>query len=245
PMGRPETIDETARLVDEAGGTGIPVRVDHADPSQVRELIDRIVEGRGRLDILVNDVWGGDPLTDWGASFWEHDLGNGIALVRNAVETHLITSWHAAPLLMRTPGSLIVEVTDGVSDRYRGSLFYDLAKASVIRLAMAQAEELRTHGVTVLALTPGFLRSETVLEHFGVDEENWQAGIATDPNFAFSETPRYIGRAVASLAADPNKMRRTGTATSTWELARAYGFDDVDGTRPDWGSRARELGISA
>jgi NAD(P)-dependent dehydrogenase (short-subunit alcohol dehydrogenase family) len=209
PMGRPETIEDTARLVDEAGGTGIPVRIDHTEPEEVRMLIERIAEGHGRLDILVNDVWGGDPLTEWDTPFWQHDLTNGIALLRNAVETHIITSWHAAPLLAKTPGSLVIEVTDGVSDRYRGSLFYDLAKAAVIRLAVAQAADLRPHGVTVVALTPGFLRSEAVLEHFGVDEAGWRDGIAKDPNFAFSETPRYIGRAVASLAADADKLQRS------------------------------------
>jgi NAD(P)-dependent dehydrogenase (short-subunit alcohol dehydrogenase family) len=244
PMARRETIEETARLVDEAGGTGIPVRVDHADSDQVRALIERITDSRGSLDILVNDVWGGDPLTEWDTPFWQHDLANGVALWRNAVETHLITSWHAAPLLASTPGSMIVEVTDGVSDRYRGSLFYDLAKSAVIRLAVAQAEDLRPHGVTVVALTPGFLRSEAMLEHFGVNEGNWRTGIDKDPNFAFSETPRYIGRAIASLAADPHKLQRTGTATATWELAKAYGFIDVEGTQPDWGQRARDLGLS-
>ncbi|HZO70365.1 MAG TPA: SDR family oxidoreductase [Kribbellaceae bacterium] len=245
PLGRPETIEDTARLVDEAGGTGIPVRIDHTEPEEVRTLIERIAYGHGRLDILVNDVWGGDPLTEWDTPFWQHDLINGIALLRNAVETHIITSWHAAPLLAKTPGSLVIEVTDGVSDRYRGSLFYDLAKAAVIRLAVAQAADLRPHGVTVVALTPGFLRSEAVLEHFGVDEAGWRNGIARDPNFAFSETPRYIGRAIASLAADADKLQRSGTATSTWELAKAYGFVDIDGTQPDWGQRARELGLSA
>jgi NAD(P)-dependent dehydrogenase (short-subunit alcohol dehydrogenase family) len=210
----------------------------------VRALIGRIADGRGRLDILVNDIWGGDPLTEWDTPFWQQDLTNGIALLRNAVETHLITSWHAAPLLASTPGSTIVEITDGVSDRYRGSLFYDLAKSAVIRLAVAQAEDLRPHDVTVVALTPGFLRSEAMLEHFGVDDENWRAGTEKDPDFAYSETPRYIGRAVASLAADPHKHQRTGTATATWELAKAYGFVDVDGTQPDWGQRARDLGVS-
>ncbi len=154
PMARRETIDETARLVDEAGGTGIPVRVDHADTEQVRALIERISDGHGRLDLLVNDIWGGDPLTEWDTPFWQHDLANGIALLRNAVETHLITSWHAAPLLASTPGSMIVEITDGVSDRYRGSLFYDLAKSAVIRLAVAQAEDLRPHGVTRRRVDP-------------------------------------------------------------------------------------------
>jgi NAD(P)-dependent dehydrogenase (short-subunit alcohol dehydrogenase family) len=239
-MQRPETIDETAELVNRAGGTGIAVQADHADAGQVRSLIERIDRESGRLDLLVNDIWGGDPLAQWGTAFWEHDLDNGLRLLRGAIETHIITSWHAAPLMTRTPGGLIVEVTDGTETRYRGSLFYDLAKASVIRLALAQAEELRTHGITVVALTPGFLRSEAVLDHFGVTAQTWRDAIAKDPHLAASETPRYIGRAVACLAADPGKMADTGTATASWELARRYGFTDTDGTAPDWGSYARE-----
>jgi NAD(P)-dependent dehydrogenase (short-subunit alcohol dehydrogenase family) len=243
PMGRPETIEGTAERVDEAGGTGIPVRVDHADSEQVRGLIQRIADEHGRLDVLVNDVWGGDPLTEWETPFWRHDLANGLSLIRNAVETHIITSWHAAPLLVRTGGSLIVEVTDGVAEQYRGSFFYDVAKSAVIRLAVAKAADLRADGVTVVALTPGFLRSEAVLDHFGVDEGHWRDAIPKDPNFAFSETPRYIGRAVAALAADPDKLRSTGSATSTWDLAEVYGFVDVDGAQPNWGQRAREIGL--
>jgi NAD(P)-dependent dehydrogenase (short-subunit alcohol dehydrogenase family) len=239
-MQRPETIDETAELVSRAGGTGIPVQADHADASQVRALIEQIGRDHGRLDLLVNDIWGGDPLTQWDTPFWEHDLANGLRLLRGAVETHVITSWHAAPLMTRTPGGLIVEVTDGTETRYRGSLFYDLAKASVIRLALAQAEELRSHGITVVALTPGFLRSEAVLDHFSVTAETWHDAIAKDPHFAASETPRYIGRAVACLAADPDKMADTGTATASWELALRYGFTDTDGITPDWGRYARE-----
>lgn len=240
PLQRPETIDETAELVNRAGGTGIAVRADHADAGQVRSLIERIDRESGRLDLLVNDIWGGDPLAQWDTAFWEHDLDNGLRLLRGAIETHIITSWHAAPLMTRTPGGLIVEVTDGTETRYRGSLFYDLAKASVIRLALAQAEELKTHGITVIALTPGFLRSEAVLDHFGVTAQTWRDAIAKDPHFAASETPRYIGRAVACLAADPGKLADTGTATASWELARRYGFTDTDGTAPDWGSYARE-----
>ena len=240
PLQRPETIDETAELINRAGGTGIAVQADHADAGQVRSLIERIDRESGRLDLLVNDIWGGDPLAQWDTAFWEHDLDNGLRLLRGAVETHIITSWHAAPLMTRTPGGLIVEVTDGTETRYRGSLFYDLAKASVIRLALAQAEELKTHGITVIALTPGFLRSEAVLDHFGVTAQTWRDAIAKDPHFAASETPRYIGRAVACLAADPGKMADTGTATASWELARRYGFTDTDDTTPDWGSYARE-----
>jgi len=240
PMGRPETIEETARLVDAAGGTGVAVKVDHASPDQVRDLIRRIDAEQGHLDILVNDIWGGDPLAEWGVAFWEHDLANGVSLLRGAVETHLVTSWHAVPLMIRTPGGLVVEVTDGVGPRYRGSLFYDLAKASAIRLALAQGEELRAHQIAAVAVSPGFLRSEAMLELFGVTEANWRDGIAKDPHFAFSETPRYVGRAVAALAADADKMVRTGTATATWELYQAYGFTDVDGTQPDWGHHARD-----
>ena len=239
-MQRPETIDETAELVNRAGGTGIPVRADHSDASQVRSLIERIGRDHGRLDLLVNDIWGDDPLTQWGAAYWEHDLDNGLRLLRGAVETHIITSWHATPLMTSTPGGLIVEVTDGTEAQYRGSLFYDLAKASVIRLALAQAAELKPHGITAVALTPGFLRSEAMLDHFGVTAETWRDAITKDPHFAASETPRYIGRAVAHLAADPGKMACTGTATASWELARRYGFTDTDGTTPDWGHHARE-----
>lgn len=241
PMGRPETIEETAALVTEAGGQGIAVPVDHSDVGEVARLIERVgSEQDGRLDVLVNDVWGGDPLTDWDSPFWEHSLEDGLALVRQAVETHIITSWHAAPLMVRRRSGLILEITDGVGPRYRGSLFYDLAKASAIRLALAQAEELRPHGVAALALTPGFLRSEAMLDHFAVGEGNWRDAVTRDPHFATSETPTFIGRAVVALAADPDLAPRSGRATSTWELARKYGFTDRDGSRPDWGAHFAE-----
>lgn len=241
-LGRRETIEETADLVSEAGGTGVAVRVDHADRHDVAALIQRVGREQGRLDVLVNDVWGGDPLTEWDAKFWEHDLDNGIALLRNAVETHINTTWHAADLLISTPDSLVVEVTDGVSDRYRGTLFYDLAKTCTSRLARAQAEDLREHGVTAVAVTPGFLRSEAVLEIFGVTEATWREGIVRDPHFAHSETPRYLGRGVAALAADPDKGELNGTTTASWLLARRYGLTDVDGSQPDWGQHALDLG---
>jgi NAD(P)-dependent dehydrogenase (short-subunit alcohol dehydrogenase family) len=240
-MNRPETIDETARLVREAGGQGIAVRVDHTRPDDVRALFRRVAAERdGRLDVLVNDIWGGDPLTEWGTPFWEHSLVNGLRMHELAVTTHIITSWHAAPLMAARGSGLIVEVTDGESDRYRGSFFYDLAKASVIRLALAQAEDLRPHGVSAVAITPGFLRSEAVLEHFGVREVNWREAVARDPHFAASETPRYVGRAVAALAADPAVASRSGSVLTSWDLAREYGFTDVDGSRPDWGAHFRE-----
>ncbi|MEE9414897.1 MAG: SDR family oxidoreductase [Acidimicrobiales bacterium] len=240
PMQRPETIDETAALVDEAGGTGIAIRTDHSQPAEIEALANIISTDHNRLDILVNDIWGGDPMTEWEAPFWEQDLSNGLALLRQAIDTHLMTSWHTAPLLTAdSRGGLVVEVTDGVSSRYRGSLFYDLAKSSVIRLAVAQAEDFRPHDVAVVAMSPGFLRSEAMLEHFGVSTATWRVAIASDPHFAFSETPHYIGRAIAALAADPNKMDYTGTATATWELYDRYGFTDLDGTQPDWGHHMR------
>jgi NAD(P)-dependent dehydrogenase (short-subunit alcohol dehydrogenase family) len=240
PMGRPETIEETAELVTAAGGRGVAARVDHSRPSEVSALVERIAADHGRLDVLVNDVWGGDPLTNWSAPFWKHSLEDGVALLRQAVETHLITSHYAAPLMIDGGAGLIVEVTDGVGDDYRGNLFYDLAKASVIRIARAQAAELAGHGVTAVALTPGFLRSEAVLDHFGVTADRWRDAIAKDRHFAASETPRYIGRAVAALAADAGVARWNGQALSTWQLAREYGFVDVDGSQPDWGSHYAE-----
>ncbi|MGW4651399.1 SDR family oxidoreductase [Kitasatospora sp. NPDC004289] len=242
-LDRPETIEATAELVTAAGGLGIPVRVDHADSASVRALVERIAaEQDGRLDVLVNSVWGGDPLTDWEHPLWEQDLDTGLRLLRQAVETHVITSRHALPLMVARGSGLVVEVTDGNTARYRGSFFYDLAKSSVIRLAVAQAAELKPHGVAAVALTPGFLRSEALLEHFGVTEENWRDAVAKDPNFAHSETPAYLGRAVAALAADPDVMAKSGRALATWGLYREYGFTDADGTQPDFAAHwAAEL----
>ncbi len=194
PMARAETIEDTAELVDEAGGRGIAVRVDHTIPADVATLVRRVAdEHDGRLDVLVNNVWGGDPLTEW-VPFWQHDLSNGLQIQTNGVHTHLVTSWHAAPLMIARGRGLIVEITDGVDARYRGSLFYDLAKASVVRLAVAQAEELREHRIAAVAVSPGFLRSEAMLDHFGVTEATWRDAIATDRHFAASETPRVVSR---------------------------------------------------
>jgi NAD(P)-dependent dehydrogenase (short-subunit alcohol dehydrogenase family) len=236
PMDRPETIEETAAQVDAAGGTGIPVQVDHNDAEQVRKLAGRI----DRLDLLVNGVWGGDPLTDWSHPLWEQDLQTGLELVRNAVETHIVTSHALLPKLIANRKGLVVEVTDGNTARYRGSFFYDLAKHSVIRLAQAQAHELRPHNVAAVALTPGFLRSEAVLEHFHTTEHDWRD--TTDPHFARSESPAYLGRAVAALAQDPDILEKSGRALDTASLAREYGFTDTDGTQPDFpGYWAAEL----
>lgn len=240
-MGRPETLDETAERVNAAGGVGIPVRVDHLRESEVQALFERVsAEQQGRLDVLVNDVWGGDANAQWGVPFWEMDAGRAWSLLETALRTHLITARHGAPLLVKRGKGLIVEVTDGNQAWYRGALAYDLAKAAVTRLAFGMAEELRPHGVTALALTPGFLRSEAVLDHFGVTEATWREGAKKDPHFAHSETPLYVGRAVAALAADPNVLERSGRVWSSWDLAKAYGFTDADGTRPDWGAHWRD-----
>jgi NAD(P)-dependent dehydrogenase (short-subunit alcohol dehydrogenase family) len=240
-MDRPETIEETAELVTAAGGTGVAIAVDHAVPGQVEALVARIdADHGGRLDVLVNDIWGGDPLTHWGRRFWEYPLDDGLRLLRQAIDTHLITSRYAVPLMLRRRAGLIVEITDGVGADYRGSLYYDLAKTSVIRLAFAQAEELRPHGIAAVALTPGFLRSEAMLDIFGVGPDNWRDAIAMDRHFAASESPLFVGRAVAALAADPDIMTRSGQALSSWQLAHDYGFVDADGSRPDWGRHFRE-----
>ncbi|NUP50705.1 MAG: SDR family NAD(P)-dependent oxidoreductase [Catenulispora sp.] len=234
-MDRPETVEETADLISAAGGTAIPVHTDHSRAEEVQALVDRIAaEQNGRLDILVNCVWGGDPLTQWGPPLWEQNLEMGLRLLRQAVETHIITSRLALPLMVTRKSGLVVEVTDGNTARYRGSFFYDLAKSTVIRLAFAQAAELEPHGVTAVAITPGFLRSEAMLEGFGVTEATWREGAAKDPNFAASETPAYLGRAVAALAADPAVSAKSGQALATWDLYKEYGFTDSDGSQPDW-----------
>ena len=235
---RPETIEETAELVSAAGGTGIAVRVDHLEPAEVEALVGRIDAERGRLDVLVNDVWGGELLFEWNAPVWQHDLANGLRILRLALDTHLITSHFALPLLIRRPGGLVVEMTDGTreynAEHYRLSAFYDLAKWGVLRLAFAQAQELAPHGSAAVALTPGWMRSEMMLEHYGVTEANWRDGAATNPHFAaISESPRFVGRAVAALAADPDLGRRNGGSFSSGGLAREYGFTDLDGSRPD------------
>jgi NAD(P)-dependent dehydrogenase (short-subunit alcohol dehydrogenase family) len=234
---RPETIEETAELVDRAGGVGIPVRVDHLERDQVRELVGRIEREQGRLDILVNDIWGAENLVTWERRMWEQDLDKGLRTLRLAVETHIVTSHAALPLLVRRPGGLVVEVTDGTTayndKNYRVSFFYDLAKVTVARMGFALAEELRPFGGTAVALTPGWLRSEFMLELFGVTEETWRDALAKEPHFAISETPAFVGRAVAALAADPDRARWSGQSLSSGELAKVYGFTDVDGSRPD------------
>lgn len=215
------------------------VRVDHTDIDQVRALVERIEREAGRLDLLVNDIWGGDELCEWGKSFWELDMERSLSLLRRGLETHLNTSRFAVPLLEATGAGLVVEVTDGDGLYYRSNLVYDLAKLMLMRLAFGMSEELAPHGVSALAISPGFLRSEAMLAHFGVAEDNWRDAIASDPHFLFSETPLYLGRAVAALAADPRVSRWSGRVLSTWQLQPEYGFVDADGATPDWGAHAR------
>jgi NAD(P)-dependent dehydrogenase (short-subunit alcohol dehydrogenase family) len=235
-IGRSETIEETAGLVSEAGGEGIAVRVDHLVPREVEALVARIRAERGRLDILINDIWGGEHLFEWNKAVWEHNLENGLRLLRLAVDTHLITAHHALPLLIAKPGGLLVEVTDGTAaynaDHYRLSVFYDLAKTAAIRMAWAHAKDLARHGATAVAMTPGWMRSEQMLDNWGVTENNWRDA-KVSPHFVISESPRFVGRAVAALAADPERARWTGQSLSSGGLAKVYGFTDLDGSRPD------------
>ncbi len=234
---RPETIEETAELVDAAGGRGIPVRVDHLVPAEVERLVARIRSEQGRLDILVNDVWGGETLFEWDTPIWKHDLEKGLRLLDLGVRTHLITAHYALRLLIEQPGGLLVEVTDGTADynarTYRINPFYDLAKVSVLRMAWAHARDLAPLGATSVCITPGWLRSEMMLEGFGVREDNWREATAQIPHFVISETPRFVGRAVVALAADPDRSRWNGQSLSSGGLAKIYGFTDLDGSRPD------------
>jgi NAD(P)-dependent dehydrogenase (short-subunit alcohol dehydrogenase family) len=234
---RPETIEETAELVTASGGRGIAVQVDHLVADDVRSLVERIRTEQGRLDILVNDIWGGEKLFEWDKPVWDHNLENGLRMLRLAIDTHLITAHHALPLMIEQPGGLLVEVTDGTAeynaDHYRLSPFYDLAKVAVNRMAWAHAKDLAKHAATSVSLTPGWLRSEMMLEAFGVHEENWRDATATVPHFIISETPRFVGRAVAALAGDPNRARWNGQSLSSGGLAQVYGFTDLDGSRPD------------
>ncbi len=235
-VNRPETIEETAELVTAAGGEGIAVPTNHLQPDQVRVLVERIDRERGRLDVLVNDVWGGDHLLTFGKRLWELDLDAGLRMLRLGIDTHAITSYYALPLLIRRPGGLVVEVTDGTTEfnrRYRESFFFDLAKTAPARMAFALSEELGDFGGTAVCVTPGFLRSEEMLDHFGVTEETWRDAVAKEPHFAIAESPVFLGRAVAALAADPDRARWNGKSTYSGELARAYGVTDTDGSRPD------------
>lgn len=262
---RAETIEETAELVTQLGGSGIAVAVDHLDPDQVKTLAEQIRTNHGHIDVLVNDIWGGELLKggpeQWNTPIWGHDLDNGLRILRLTIDTHLITSHHLLPLLIDKPGGLLVEVTDGTADynasRYRLSVFYDLAKVAVNRLAFSQGHELEPYGATAVAITPGWLRSEMMLDNFGVSEENWRDAIdrttadndhSAPADFALSESPRYVGRAVVALASDPDRARWNQKSVSSGQLAREYGFTDLDGSRPDiWRyiEEIREPGLHA
>jgi NAD(P)-dependent dehydrogenase (short-subunit alcohol dehydrogenase family) len=242
---RPETIEETAERVSASGGDGIAVRVDHLVPDEVKELVDRIRAEQGRLDVLVNDMWGGENLKEWNTPVWKHDLQNGLRMLSLGVHTHLITAHFALALLIERPGGLLVEVTDGTADynaeHYRINPFYDLAKVAVTRMAWAHAQDLAAHGATAVSITPGWLRSEMMLDAFGVTEENWRDATLRVPHFVISETPHFLGRAVAALAADPDRSRWNGQSLSSGDLAKVYGFTDLDGSRPDAWRYVREV----
>ena len=238
---RAETIEDTAELVTDLGGTGIAAVVDHLDPDQVTRLADDIRREHGHIDVLVNDIWGAEQLkggpADWNKPIWELDLDDGLRILRLAIDTHLITSHHLLPLLVDKPGGLLVEVTDGTaqhnSSRYRISVFYDLAKVAVNRLAFSQGHELEPFGATAVAVTPGWLRSEMMLDAFGVSEESWRESDIAPPDFALSESPRYVGRAVVALASDPDRTRWNQRSVNSGQLALEYGFTDIDGSQPD------------
>lgn len=246
---RGETIEETAELVTRLGGVGIAAQVDHLDSGQVRRLAERVRDDHGHIDVLVNDIWGGEvlkgPPPTWNTPIWQHDLDSGLRILRLAVDTHLITSHHLLPLLVDRPGGLLVEVTDGTAafnaDQYRISVYYDLAKVAVNRLGFSQGHELEPHGATAVAITPGWLRSEMMLDNFGVTEDNWRDALdgsvegypAAPEGFESSESPRYVGRAIVALAADPGRTRWNQHSVTSADLAREYGFTDVDGSQPD------------
>jgi len=236
-MDRPETIEETVELIEREGGRGVAAQVDHLDAAQVEALVSRIEREHGRLDVLVNDIWGGDKFIEWNVPVWQHSLERGLHMLRLAIDTHIITNHFALPLLIKNPGGLVVEVTDGTaeynSDHYRLSLFYDLAKTSVVRMAWALGQELGSLQCTAVALSPGWLRSEQMLDNYGVTEANWRDAVAKQPHFVITETPRYAGRAVAHLAADANVARWNGQSLSSGQLAKIYNFTDTDGSQPD------------
>jgi NAD(P)-dependent dehydrogenase (short-subunit alcohol dehydrogenase family) len=242
PYARPETIDETAEMIRDSGGTAVAVRVDHSVESEVQEFFARIQREHGHLDILADSVAGEDPLLAGWATLDKLDLSKGMDAFRQCLFSHVITAKHAVSLMIRKRRGLIVEVSEGdMITGTGGSLLVDLIKSSVKNIAFRLAWEMRKHQIAVIAITPGFLRSESMLKGFGVTEENWRDGGKKDPNFLFSETPLFVGRAVAALAADPKVLEKSGEITNSWELSRVYGFTDADGTRPDWGEHAKDM----
>ncbi|WP_019011491.1 SDR family oxidoreductase [Deinococcus aquatilis] len=239
-LGRPETIEDTAELVTAAGGVGVARRCDHSDEAQVATLMEWAWEEYGGFDILINDIWGGESLMEWGKKFWEQDLHRGRQMLERAIWTHILTAHAGLPLLRA--GGLVAEITDGDGWYYRGNFFYDLAKTGVMRLAQNWASELKDdpRAITSLSVTPGFLRSEEMLAHFGVTEDTWREAVKQEPDFAESETPHLVGRGIAALAADPTRRRFDGAALASWTLMDEYGLADIDGRKPHWGNWYRE-----
>jgi NAD(P)-dependent dehydrogenase (short-subunit alcohol dehydrogenase family) len=235
---RPETIEQTVELITQAGGKGVAIQADHLDPEQVRALAKRVGEEQGHLDVLIDGIWGGDDNIGWGKPVWEHELEQTLRMIRLGIDAHLITSHFLLPLLIRKPGGLLVEMTDGTAEynaKYRkdASLGFYLAKAAAHPMAIGEAFQLRDYDCTAVAVTPGWLRSEAMLEHFGVTEENWRDALREVPYFAISESPTFTGRTVAALAADPDKKRFSGQTLNSGQLAQIYEIDDIDGSRPD------------
>jgi NAD(P)-dependent dehydrogenase (short-subunit alcohol dehydrogenase family) len=243
PYGRPETIDETADMIVAAGGVAIALRVDHSVESEVESLFARVGREQGRLDILVNSIAGEDPMMGQWGSFWEADLTNADAIFRQALISHIITAKHAAAIMIRHRRGLIVEVTESDILGAGGNPMAQVVKLGLKAMALNMATELRPHGVAAVAITPGFLRSESMLEGLGVTEENWRDAGKQDKNFLESESPLFVGRAVAALAQDPNVLDRSGQLLSSWELSRKYKFTDYDGRRPDWGRLAVDFSL--
>jgi len=243
PYRRPETINETAALIKASGGTAIAVRVDHTSEREVAALCRRILRTHRRLDIVVDSVAGEDPLLKPHGFLWQADLGNAEAMFRQGLTSRIITAKHGALAMMPAKRGLIVEVTENDLIGAGANPIAHVVKTAQKVLPLQWASELAPHGITVLAITPGFLRSETMLEHFGVTEDTWREGGKKDSNFLVSESPLFVGRAIAALAADPKVRRHTGSLVSSWELARQYGFTDYDGRRPDWGRHKIDFSV--
>lgn len=245
-IGRPETIEDTGDMMRAAGGAGQALRVDHLDPGQVATLVTRVADEQGRLDILVNDIFGGDRYAEFDKKLWEHDLTGGLRMLRMGIDTHLITAARALPLMLAGQGGLVVEMTDGTSEfnkNYRQGVgfYYDLVKAAVERITIGLTAELAGTSCTALAVTPGWLRSEGMLEGFGVTEENWRDALEKVPHFCISESPTYVARGIAALAADADRARYASKVLTSFDLAAAYGLTDTDGSRPNCWSYVVEV----
>jgi NAD(P)-dependent dehydrogenase (short-subunit alcohol dehydrogenase family) len=243
PYNRPETVDQTADMITLAGGSAVAVRVDHTIEPEVEALFSRVDREQGRLDVLVNSIAGEDPLIAQSGWFWTTDLANGEAGLRQGLLSHIITAKHAAAMMIPRKRGLIVEVTEADIFGGGGNPVSQSIKLALKGMAMNMAAELAPHGVAAVAITPGFLRSEAMLEHFGVTEETWRDGGKKDSNFLESESPLFVGRAVAALAADPRIMEHTGQLLSSWEVGREYRLTDVDGRRPDWGAHDIDFSV--